>query len=447
MESQLAKFNEDRKNTESEIAATPDVTIRRTYENRLNLLFEQIEQKEQEIKDLQAKLQGRSIDHLIKILQPSGSPLPIDGMRAAYLNVLRHRGWKNQHNPAMLDEIITQLFKIPKGQFDYAPLEEFIAHLIINLQDVGLIAELQHWGEEQLGQGWTDLLEQVEQQQSQHGQQAQSALLIAISRGDEASTQSQAETYYQIKAWLIHDTQDYQTHRQGISPIIVAGMTGDETYAQEALPDELPKLISQFLVESSHLFDSDPELHICLPVELMNHAIDLWKLDDDGPVKPMLGRRYKVVLRCTERWSRSYRQEKIWKQKWDRQKSFLENFACDAFIAGDDNNLEDLYYDLLEETVVGLKVKQAPTCVGTNSLFGVLLQTGTPIAIWGRTNLKSTTNDTELTRILNACCLKNLLHTVQEERQRARKVSPEAHIGHHLSLLWDDPYLVPPKSA
>jgi len=434
------------KKVQAELEVGTDVTIKDQYEKRLSLLFEELEKVDQDIVDCQTKIQGKSINDLIQILHSSDNPLQIDIVRAAYLNVLRQRGWKNQHHPTTPNEMITQLFKIPEGQFGYGAPEEFVAHVVINLQDGGLISALQRWGERQLGQGWADLLKQV-QQQIQPAQQTQPALLIAISRGDEASTQSQSDTYYQIKAWLIRDTQDYQAHRQGISPIIIAGMTGDETYAQVDLPHELPNLISQFLVESNHLFDSDPELHICLPVELMNHDVDLWKLDDGGPVKPFLGRRYRVVLRCTERWSRSYKQEKMWKQKWERHKSLLEKIACDAFIEGDDDDLEALYYDLLEETVVGLKVKQAPTAVGINSLFGVLLQAGTPIAIWGRSNLQSTTNDIEFARVLGLCQLSNLLHTVKEERQKARRASADAHIGHHLSLLWDDPYLVPPKSA
>lgn len=434
---------------QAELTALTDVTIKDQYENRLNLLFTEIEQVDQEIESLQGSLHQRRIDHLIEILQFSSSQRRLDTLRAAYLNVLKHRPGKIQHNPTMPDEMITQLLRLPKGHFDYGALEEFVAHLVLKLQEVDVIAALQRWGEKQLDKRWADLLQHVEQQQTQQSQQTQPALLVAINRSDQASTQAESETYYQIKAWLVRDTQDYQAHQQGITPIMIAEMTGDETYAQSNLPHELPKLISGFLAESSHLFDSDsdPELHVCLPIELMNHDVDLWQLDDGGPIKPPLGRRYKVVLRCTERWSRSYKQEKMWKQKWKQHQSLLEKIACDAFIEGDDDDLETLYYDLLEDKVVGLKVKQAPTYVGTNSLFGVLLQAGIPIAIWGRSNLTSTTNDVELARILNLCQLSNLLHTVKEERQKARKAAFDDHIGHHLSLLWDNPYLVPPKSA
>ena len=466
LKKKLDELNEDRKKIESEIISTVDVTTRGTYENRLNLLFEKIEKKEQEINDLQSKLQGRSIDDLIEILQPISSQLQMNIMQAAYLSVLRHRGWKIQPDFTMPCKIVNYLSNIPKGQFDYEALHEFVAHLMSDLhEERALITGLRQWGEQQLGHRWADLLQQINQQKIRQAQQTQPALPIVISRADEASTQSQSDTYYHIKAWLIYDTQAYQDHQQNISPIIIDGMTGDETYispiiidgmtgnetyAQADLPHELPNLVSRFLAKIRDLLDKvnkEPELHICLPAELMNHEVDLWKLDEDGPVKPLLGRRYKVILRCTERWSRSYKQEKLWKKKWDRHKSLLEKIACDAFIEGVDDDLETLYYNLLEDTVVGLKVKQAPTSVGQNSLFGVLLQAGTPIAIWGRSNLQSTTNETELARILNLGCLSNLIDTVTQERKKARVAALDAHIGHHLSLLWDDPYLLPPKSA
>ena len=70
-----------------------------------------------------------------------------------------------------------------------------------------------------------------------------------------------------------------------------------------------------------------------------------------------------------------------------------------------------------------------------------------PLAIWGRQNLVQVTNEAELDRVLNDCCLDELPHTVKEERRAARRMAEDSHVGHHLSLLWDDPYLVPPRSA
>ena len=446
----IEDLQRDYKTVEKDLKVELDGTTKNKLKDRLDMITKEIDTLEAEEKAIQQKLNqdvARSaLTALMTLLKHHASHL--SDMRTAYLSVLKNRAWQLPNHPTAPDEIINQLLRIPKSQFNYEALEEFAAHLVTNIQEADLISGLQRWGEQQLGEGWSGLLQQVIQQQAQQTLQTQPALLVLISRGDEASTQSQSETYYQIKAWLICDTQDYQAHRQGISSISIAGTTGDETYAQSDLSGELPKLVSQFLAESSHLVDNDPELQICLPLDLMNHDIDLWRLDDsDGPIKPPLGRRYKVVLRCTERWSRSYKQDKIWKQKWKQHQSLLEKTACDAFVAGDDDDLENLYYDLVEETVVGLKVIQAPTQVGANSLFGVLLQAGIPLAIWGRLNLKSTPNHIELDRVLKGCVLKNLLHIVKEERKEARKAALDAHIGHHLSLLWDNPHLLPPKSS
>ena len=71
---------------------------------------------------------------------------------------------------------------------------------------------------------------------------------------------------------------------------------------------------------------------------------------------------------------------------------------------------------------------------------------GFPLPIWGRTDLAEATNETELDRILEVD-LRDLPQTVRRERRESRKKPVGGHIGHHLSLLGDDPKLVPPKSA
>ncbi len=199
----------------------------------------------------------------------------------------------------------------------------------------------------------------------------------------------------------------------------------------------MPNLICRFLTEKSN--EKLPDVHIFVPLELINEAIDRWKLVDPYGRSNLLGCQYRVVLRCTERASRSYRQEPFWKEKWRKHQALLEEIACNVFMPGDDSDLDRLYDDLdkAAETIVGLKVTQPPIYVGADSLFGVLLQVGIPLAIWGRCSLINLPHEDELDRVLNACSLQNLPDTVKRERRAARSIAEDAHIGHHLSLLWD----------
>ena len=452
IQDQLAIQERDYKSVAKELKLAIDPVAINRHQDRLANLQEEIDVLEEKEKKLQQELARdivqQSLSELKFLLQSHHDQFY--AICSAYISVLKYRSRRLKDEPKTPDDIINQLVQIPQGQSSHEALEEFVAHLIYGVQSSELISALQHWGRRRLGDDWDVLLHHLERRQVEQTQQGQPALLILISRNDEASTQSQSEAHYQVKAWLIPDVQHYKAYRQGINPIGISGRTGDETYSLESLDLELPKLISQCLTESSQPFDKDSELHICVPVELMNHAVDRWRLIDNyGAVQLPLGREYKVVLRCTDRLSRSYRQAKQWKLKWERHQSLLTRTAHEVFMPGDDSDLEDLYYDLSEadETIVGLKVVQVPSCAVENNLFGVLLQTGTPLAIWCREQLANETHETELDRVLNACCLENLPQTIKKERRNARKQPENAHIGHHLSLLWDDPDLVPPKSA
>jgi hypothetical protein len=207
--------------------------------------------------------------------------------------------------------------------------------------------------------------------------------------------------------------------------------------------------LTQFLGECSNECINELEIHIFLPLALMNHAVDGWVLDDGYGILKRLGQEYKVVVRSTERLHRNYRQRPRWVKRWRQHQLSLQKIALEVFTSGNDNDLEELsdHLDEVADQIVGLKVTQAPSYIGRDSLFGVLLQSGLPLAIWGRCNLQLSTNEIELNRVLQGCCLASLPGTVKTERKKARKKDKDCHIGHHLSLLWDDPDLVPPKSA
>jgi hypothetical protein len=94
-----------------------------------------------------------------------------------------------------------------------------------------------------------------------------------------------------------------------------------------------------------------------------------------------------------------------------------------------------------------LQVTQSP--VDTEELLYELLDSGLPLALWPRQGLAEAAHEAQLQALLASCCIEQLPHTVKAKRYetRGRQNTPDVHIGHHLSLVWDDPHLVPPKSA
>ena len=221
------------------------------------------------------------------------------------------------------------------------------------------------------------------------------------------------------------------------------------------MKQKITELLNKFLEEKERLCESCtnyPEVHVFLPLELMSWEVDAWRL------KPPEGRRkakcighdHVVLLRCADRYKRSYTEAPSWRTLWKRHQNVLNQPASEVFILDHDDHLDELG-DILDQAVqpgssaVGLHVTQMPTDV--EELCYELLESGLPLAVWQRRELSATAQGQDWSDLLSSCCLDKLPIRAKDERHSARRKPIEKHIGHHLSLLWDDPRLVPPKSA
>jgi len=92
---------------------------------------------------------------------------------------------------------------------------------------------------------------------------------------------------------------------------------------------------------------------------------------------------------------------------------------------------------------IGLKV----TCTHSKSirkdLFKAILRATTPIAIWTRTDIANLDQVTAINKILTFKPLCHLGESVRLTREQA-DAQTEEHLGHHLALLWENPYRLTP---
>ncbi|MBE9130032.1 MULTISPECIES: hypothetical protein [unclassified Coleofasciculus] len=450
-EDKLNDLERDYDKVKSQLRTELDGSTQNKLERQLEQIGQEMDKCENQIqarkRELQQNATCAALDGLRKILQHHNAQL--DEMQQAYQATVKARSFKRRLIIETSESLITELLKIPKGQSNYTALEEFAAWLNYSSKNDDLINSLQRWGEEHC-KDWSELLRQIEMQREEQDQKVQTALFILISYSDEAATQSQDEEAYRVQVWLIENVEQYKTARQGYRTVgldINSGLTGDETYSWEAIPDVLKQLFEQGNVVDE--LPQDSEVHIFLPQQLLNCDADCWKLIKRIGKELPIGHDYRVLVRLYERLSRSYN-PKLWKRKWQQKIPLLQEKASKGFKGCQDCDLEDLYYDLTEEEnekVVGLTLIDAPNQDSSISIFNLIFEMGFPLALWGRSNLSASTNEVELNRVLDACILANLPKTVREVRRKSRKKPLSCHIGHHLSLLWDDPDLVPPKSA
>ncbi len=195
---QLETKTKDYKDVAKQFKMVIDPISKNRHKDNLDNLNQEIEELEILERSLQEELSQSTSEYSLTELRNLLQAYPSDfsEILSAYISVLKHRAWIMQSQPNSPEEIVSQLLRIPKGSFDYEALDEFVAYLVTNAQLPNtLIQRFQGWGEQRLSQVWTNLVEQVTQQQMVVDQQAKPALLVLVNRGEEATTQLKTEAY------------------------------------------------------------------------------------------------------------------------------------------------------------------------------------------------------------------------------------------------------------
>ncbi|MCA2693034.1 MULTISPECIES: hypothetical protein [unclassified Microcystis] len=184
-----------------------------------------------------------------------------------------------------------------------------------------------------------------------------------------------------------------------------------------------------------------------LPTDLMGMEIDRWKISDPVDDDITLGIKYPIRLRSLERLNLRYLDHYLsqWRESWHKVRKLLENKPnqdCFETLSAIENfNWKVLKVNLNKK--IGLKV----TCHHPKSiqkdLFKAILQATTPLAIWTRTDILNLDQVTAIDEVLTSQPLCHLCESVRQTREKADAQTGE-HLGHHLALLWENPYRLTP---
>lgn len=113
------------------------------------------------------------------------------------------------------------------------------------------------------------------------------------------------------------------------------------------------------------------------------------------------------------------------------------------FFLGNDSNVNKVAILKSLNNIIGLKIAPAPQKVGEESIFAAIVSSAIPVALWVRENLINLDCECEIDKILE-CDIQKLPEIIKVKRFEAE--NPKTDIGHHISLLWDDPYRLPPDT-
>jgi hypothetical protein len=456
-QNELDYLDQDYESVKEQLRVEQDGPTQNKLKRKIEQIGRDMKEYEKKIDSLKRQAIEDELDELIAILETYDSQL--ETIVQAYRQTITHWSVPVNSSANTVADIVNELEKIAPGQSSYTAQSEFIAYLVNGTSEPALANALIQWGNKyREGIDWLNLYAAIHAAQQKRLENAQPAILLSITRSDEATTQAQdGELYYQLNAWLVEDIATYQAQKTGYHSLVVTGSPDAQPRILNELLQKISDLLNYFLSEKNRLCEhcvNAPQVHVFLPLELMHLDVDIWQLNPLASRRPeYLGHDHVVVMRCANRYENSYRKRPKWLKLWKRHQGLLQELAENVFVPGHDVDLDELMEVLDTVTspddtrIVGLHVTQAP--VDTEELCYELLNSGLPLAIWPRQDLTSSAHEAQLSALLSACCLEQLPDNVRLKRHesRLRCNPPTSHIGHHLSLLWDDPHLVPPKSA
>jgi hypothetical protein len=191
-----------------------------------------------------------------------------------------------------------------------------------------------------------------------------------------------------------------------------------------------------------------PRLEIFLPMSLMDQPIDRWLVGEEED--ETLGGEYELVIRAAERLEPSYsRRWPQWRAAWETHcpdQNLLPLHGC--LLDGDTQTQPAMIKQLRHRNgknsaFAGVRFSQMDGLVGSNAKLTAFSKAAGLVALWPRT-LQSP----EQLAPLLAVALHALPADLKERREYADLAEPGVlELGHHMSLMWENPNLVFPATA
>ena len=360
-------------------------------------------------------------------------------------------GWQ-QPTPDTLKDQLNSLQEMPLADNQYEAIDRFAALLSLPnlLPDATLSSRLRNqlegWAKSR-AEDFEDLLEQAKKELARSHQTkaavVESLLFIHVTPVSEKT--------YPVLALFVPDIGQYDPRTgKGAQPVMAPKA---EPFEEKVTAQKLPDLIRACEKEIIQKSPRNLIIHLILPLALLHEACDRCNLMDAQYSfidEVRVGTQYRLVVRIAERWDDPlYRRfGENWEKKWHALLRLASANAPNAFIRGDGLAPGTaLRAELMKPVSYGLKLSQV--CKDSQQFqkaFGDVIVSGTPAAVWLRSDeFAGGFNAVQEIDTLLRCKVKELPEVIKQTRSNAVGIAENAHIGHHLSFLWDDITLPTPK--
>jgi V8-like Glu-specific endopeptidase len=227
---------------------------------------------------------------------------------------------------------------------------------------------------------------------------------------------------WRVSMWAIADLATYNPNRP--PPPLVR----NEILTLSDLPTFIRKQIRKHFRRMP-----TPIIHLFIPRDLLCQGVEMWPSSQ----RAVLGSEYPCVLRTNLKTHPiDYYYYDDWHEKWRQLASAWETATVDVFETLDCQQDDDTLFKALK----AINAAVLKNCAAVGELFDVIAEdTALPIALWSRdAQYQDTISD-----VLD-CIVKQLPERIRRERYSVHNAKNPDTLGHHLSLVWEDPQVVPP---
>jgi hypothetical protein len=206
-------------------------------------------------------------------------------------------------------------------------------------------------------------------------------------------------------------------------------------------------------------------IELILPLALMNQPIECWELEVGGYEGSLVpASSFPLVIRSYDRITDEYQEElgEQWHSRWNHLKTHDAQQALAHLKAVPANiRVPQLNAAYGQDRTVGIKISEVLQQGNERNLMGAILGTATPVAVWLRcappavdSSVSVGENTDQVLNVLDeflTCCLDKIPSDALTVRAQAIASSIEPDetnfmVGHHLSLLLENPHLLPPSA-
>ncbi len=369
-------------------------------------------------------------------------------------NRIKPPDWYQQPNSILA--ILQQLNDMPPTNDNISPLEQFVVDLTVQTECPDSLKEsLKNWGKTNIYSWQTSFLlaqekqKQIKKEEQKYNQQVYFLLLVY-------PTSPKIPKYNILGKVIVENGQ-----RLSDKIAIEEEKTLDLEIQKEGqlsiddIQNKLESIIQDLILKAEdylYNLEKKPKLVCFLPlnklkpefININNFSIIMPSDYEDEDEKIILGLEFQVIIRSYRRlnlFNKKYKNEDKWKRKWKKlqTKSRCDCcFCCDGELDYEDLNQIKATFDFRKPE--GLTLSKHPS----NKILKYIYDEGIPVCIWVRNNYQNDNIKRDFADIL-IVSIDDISTKIMEKHHEAIRLKKcfDEHIGHHLSLMLEDPFLLP----